>query len=461
LSDFRIRIKGFETKPASAFKFNPLNWRRHGEVQREALRTMLGDVGWVQGVIENVRTGNLIDGHARIEEALRDDPNQAVPYLVVDLSRAEEKAILATFDPIGAMAESDPEALRNLYQETVSELPALEQLLTGLHIAGGGKAPAPITPADALVPPARAAALVKQWRVKPGDVWALGYHRLKCGDCRSSDQVAALLKREKINVAVSAPPGVEEFAPVAANVARHLAPDGSWFLKFRQPTNGGTTALTVARLVVAHVREWGWYFATEFCWQGEAEELAHRGGFQSHFASVYQFARARWKIRPEHVRHSSDAMIIPIGKGAGQTTCLGQHGAGSFFRPEQVRHFKTGSSAVMSSLQGTNSRPGGLVIEGWAYPGNRLPAYQDDGATGHQAEFPAGLPAFFIEAFSDPGEVVFDPFVGSGSTLVAAEQTARRGFAMEASAAGCAITLERMARAFPKLRIRKLDQLRS
>jgi hypothetical protein len=130
---FKIRITGFETKPASAFKFNPANWRRHGDAQRDALRTMLGDVGWVQGVIENKRTGNLIDGHARVEEALRDDPNQVVPYLVVDLSPAEEKAVLATLDPIGAMAESDPEAVDQLYQETIKAMPALEELLTSLH----------------------------------------------------------------------------------------------------------------------------------------------------------------------------------------------------------------------------------------------------------------------------------------------------------------------------------------
>jgi len=130
---FRIRITGFATKKASAFKFHPLNFRRHGEVQRAALRTMLGDVGWVQGVIENKRTGNLIDGHARIEEALRDDPNQAVPYVTVDLSRAEERAILATLDQIGAMAETDPAALRQLYRETIAGMPELADLLATLH----------------------------------------------------------------------------------------------------------------------------------------------------------------------------------------------------------------------------------------------------------------------------------------------------------------------------------------
>jgi hypothetical protein len=135
---FRIRISGFEQKPASQFKFNPLNYRRHGDAQRDALRTMLGDVGWVQGVIENKRTGNLIDGHARIEEALRDDPKQSVPYLIVDLSPAEEKAVLATLDPIGAMAEVDQATLDLLYRETILGMPGMEQLLNSLHYETDG-----------------------------------------------------------------------------------------------------------------------------------------------------------------------------------------------------------------------------------------------------------------------------------------------------------------------------------
>jgi hypothetical protein len=130
---FKIRIVGFSKKAAAKFRFHPLNWRRHGDDQREALRMMLGDVGWVQGVIENQRTGNLIDGHARIEEALRDDPAQPVPYIKVDLSEAEEKAVLATLDPIGAMAEVDPAAVDLLFQQTIADMPALEQLLTMLH----------------------------------------------------------------------------------------------------------------------------------------------------------------------------------------------------------------------------------------------------------------------------------------------------------------------------------------
>jgi hypothetical protein len=198
---FRIRITGFETKPAASFQFNPLNWRRHGDVQRDALRTMLGDVGWVQGVIENRRTGNLIDGHARIEEALRDDPKQLVPYLVVDLSPAEERAVLATLDPIGALAEVDQAALDLLYEQTIIAMPGLEELLTTLHYAG-----ASYTEPDENTTIERAVALQKKWKVKRGELWEIGRHRLRCGDSTNASDAAALMAGQRAEMMFTDPP---------------------------------------------------------------------------------------------------------------------------------------------------------------------------------------------------------------------------------------------------------------
>jgi hypothetical protein len=129
---FRNRIQGFGTKRAADFKFNAGNYRRHGDEQRLTLRVMLTDVGWAAAAIENVRTGNLIDGHARIEEALREDPDQQVPYLKVDLSESEEKAVLLSLDPISTMADIDPAAFEELYQQVVAEMPELEGIIDGI-----------------------------------------------------------------------------------------------------------------------------------------------------------------------------------------------------------------------------------------------------------------------------------------------------------------------------------------
>jgi DNA modification methylase len=101
----------------------------------------------------------------------------------------------------------------------------------------------------------------------------------------------------------------------------------------------------------------------------------------------------------------------------------------------------------MSDVQGQNASPGVGRCEGWAYPGNRLPTFAGTHeATGHTAAFPVGLPAFFIKAYSDEGDNIYEPFCGSGSTLVAAEQEGRKGFGVELSPGYCGIILERLAR---------------
>jgi len=130
---WKNRIVGHGEKPAAQFIFNPLNYRLHPEEQRDAVRKMLGTVGWVTEVIHNVRTGHLIDGQARIEEALKQDPSQLIPYTDVDLSLEEEKAVLATLDPMTGLAETDSKTLQLLLDETMLAMPDLEELLRTLH----------------------------------------------------------------------------------------------------------------------------------------------------------------------------------------------------------------------------------------------------------------------------------------------------------------------------------------
>jgi len=107
--EFANRIVGHGVKPADQFQGNPHNWRRHPPEQREAMRAVLTDLGWVGVVVENVRTGHLVDGHERVWAALKAD-NADVPFIQVDLTEEEEMLALATFDPLGAMAVRDKAA---------------------------------------------------------------------------------------------------------------------------------------------------------------------------------------------------------------------------------------------------------------------------------------------------------------------------------------------------------------
>ena len=101
--------------------FNPLNWRRHPDAQQAALAKVLSRIGWVTGVIENVTTGNLIDGHARIDEAMKVNPQTPVPFTQVELTEGEERQILLLLDPLSSMAETDDDRLNRLMELTLLE----------------------------------------------------------------------------------------------------------------------------------------------------------------------------------------------------------------------------------------------------------------------------------------------------------------------------------------------------
>lgn len=130
-STWRNRIVGHGEQPASQFLANPNNWRVHPQSQRDALHGALNEVGWVQQVIVNRRTGYLVDGHERVWQALQNG-DAPVPYVEVDLDEAEEAYVLATLDPIGAMAMADKGKLSELLGEISTDGEAIMSLLADL-----------------------------------------------------------------------------------------------------------------------------------------------------------------------------------------------------------------------------------------------------------------------------------------------------------------------------------------
>lgn len=129
---WRSRVVGFIEKPANQFTANALNFRRHPNNQRDAFRGLVSELGFAGAVLENVTTGNLIDGHLRIEEALSVNENMLIPCVQVEMSEAEEKLLLASYDPINALATRDDEALSFLLSETDPTDLALQGFVEGL-----------------------------------------------------------------------------------------------------------------------------------------------------------------------------------------------------------------------------------------------------------------------------------------------------------------------------------------
>ena len=129
---WKNRIVGHGEQAAVSFMANPLNWRIHPKAQREALTGVLSEVGWVQSVIVNRTTGNVLDGHARIEEALKLGDETPVPFVEVELSEEEEKKILLTLDPISAMAAADKQNLEALLHDIETASAGVQSMLADL-----------------------------------------------------------------------------------------------------------------------------------------------------------------------------------------------------------------------------------------------------------------------------------------------------------------------------------------
>ena len=112
-SPWRNRIVGHADVSPAELVPNPRNWRTHPREQQRALSGALAEVGWIAEVIVNGTTGRMVDGHLRIELALaRQEPS--VPVTYVELSDEEERLVLASLDPIGAMADAEAMALESL-----------------------------------------------------------------------------------------------------------------------------------------------------------------------------------------------------------------------------------------------------------------------------------------------------------------------------------------------------------
>lgn len=132
----RDRIKEFRRVPAGDLLPNPRNWRTHPTAQRDALKGVLSEVGMADAVLaRELPDGSLmlVDGHLRTETA----GDALLPVLVLDVNEAEADKLLATFDPLSAMAEIDTERLDELIRDLDTGNDAIRDLLAELAAQAG------------------------------------------------------------------------------------------------------------------------------------------------------------------------------------------------------------------------------------------------------------------------------------------------------------------------------------
>jgi ParB-like chromosome segregation protein Spo0J len=137
----RDRVKELRRVRAGDLRPSPANWRTHPPAQRDALKGLLAEVGFAGAALARELpdgTLELIDGHLRAETL----PDQEIPVLVLDVDQAEARKLLASVDPLAAMAEADTARLDALLREVDTGSEGLQTMLARLaHDAG-------VTPPD-------------------------------------------------------------------------------------------------------------------------------------------------------------------------------------------------------------------------------------------------------------------------------------------------------------------------
>ena len=419
---------------------NPSQWRTHPPAQLHALEAAIREVGWAGALLLNERTWHLVDGHGR--KAITEGKGEKVPVLIGSWSEEQEKLILATLDPLGSLAEADTgkldELLRQVRTGDETLMALLEQLAEDNGVLDGLAQPEIV---EDEVPEPQAVVVTK-----PGDLWILGDHRLFCSDCRDPEAWERLLGGERVNVVMTSPPYASQrkydessgFKPIPpdeyvawwellqACVRKHLADDGSFFVNIKPHMEDGQRSLYVSDLLSAMVRQWQWRFVDELCWLHQGFPISVDCRFKNRFEPIYQFCCEK----TTSIRFKN----VGLETSESQKRTAQRHKEG-YRAPDR----KSGFSDAVNH---------GTMMKDYAFtrPGNVIEL--NNGQTGdaqkiQSATFPVGLPSFFYRAFSDPGDIVADPFMGSGTSLVAAEQLGRKSRGIEISAGYTDVSIRR------------------
>jgi DNA modification methylase len=219
---------------------------------------------------------------------------------------------------------------------------------------------------------------------------------------------------------------VEWFLPRAEQFLRVLKPTGTFVLNIKEKVEKGERHTYVLELILA-LRKQGWLWTEEYIWH---KRNCHPGKWPNRFRDAWerclQFNKTRdFKMNQEAVR-------VPMGDWAGKRLkTLGKNDTKRF------------DSQVGSGF--------GKNIANWvgrdlAYPSNVLHLATECGNKNHSAAFPKALPQWFIKLFTTEGDWVLDPFVGSGTTSVAARELGRNSLGIEIKQDYCGMARQELKR---------------
>ena len=385
----------------SALIPNPKNARKHTAKQITKLAAAIAEFGF-NGPIAIDEAGLILCGHARHAAALQLGLEDIPCVRLTHLTPTQKTAFAIADNKLGDLSTFDPEALKAQFEEIMALDFNIE--LTGFDTAEIDVLfdPAPLAsaadPEDTFELPNGDQVAV----TRPGDLWLMEQHRLYCGSALEVSSYQALLGEGRARMVFADPP-------------------------YNGPVNGHVSGLGR----VKHAE-----FAMASGEMSESEFHRFLKGYMDHAVAFstdgsIHFHCMDWRHVQTLLAAGSEAYTELKNICVWMKTNAGM---GSLYRSqhELVCVFKNGTAKHCNNVE--LGKHGRYRTNAWSYAGaNAFSRTRDADLAAHPTVKPVGLVADAIRDCSKRGDIVLDPFMGSGTTILAAERTGRRGAGIELS----------------------------
>jgi DNA modification methylase len=400
-----------EMWPAHKIRRSKKNARTHSKRQEDKLFSTVSRLGHLDPIIVDEH-GYIISGHLRYEVALRLGLSLIPVIQLTHLDEVEKRALALATNRIALDAGWNRETLAAELGDLAVLLPeeGLDLTVTGFDIAEtdliiSDHSEAPSLSEENELPAAGPSV------TRPGDLWLMGDNRFYCGDARDPAAFMPLMRGELATMLCADP-------PFNVSIRKHArSHSGRKFDEF---------AMASGEMSDKEYQE----FSNN--WVREAANNCLDGCISYIFSD--------WR----HQRAIQDAAIAADLRQKNLAVWVKSHGGqGSFYRSqhELVSIFKKGAAPHINSFElGQHGRTRTNV---WSYPGgNALNGKQSESDL-HPTMKPVRMIADAMLDCSRRGSIVLDPFMGSGTTIIAAETVGRRAFGMEIDLRYADVTVRR------------------
>ena len=216
---------------------------------------------------------------------------------------------------------------------------------------------------------------------------------------------------------------VEWFLPISAELLRALKPTGSFVLNIKEPATGGERSTYIIELIL-EMKKQGWKWTEEYVWR---KTTSFPGKWTNRFRDGWE--RCLHFTKEKKFKMNQDAVKVPIGNWA-KSRLMKNNGTEKRKITEMSEDDRKRRRSKSGS--GLERQVANWLDRDMVFPDNVLefsPIVNNKKK--HSAAFPDTLPEWFIKLFTDPGDLVLDPFIGSGTTAVAAIKLNRHYIGIE------------------------------